>query len=153
MRRKRIARRTIPGELQNLINGQVVAEEWMPRRRYQRSDSREQLDRGECAVGRPFAGVLDRVGDAAVGQHREPLEREGRPRAVADQLLARDVVVSADADGGVEVEAVEQRRLAVLPGGGLVVIVTSRAASEIDEEAALRRELGAARERVGLGLT
>jgi transposase InsO family protein len=80
----------------------------MARRRDQRGEPREQLDRREAPVARVLARSLARVGDSSVAKDRETLERERGSRAVPSELLARDVVVCADAHGGVEIVAVEQ---------------------------------------------
>ena len=53
---------------------------------------------------------LELVGDAAIPQHREPIEREGRPRAVTHEPLSPLVVLGEDAHGTVDVEAVDRRR-------------------------------------------
>jgi hypothetical protein len=74
------------------------------------------------------ARLLDAVRDAAVGEHREPLEREGRARAVAHEPFARAVVVGADGDGdgGVQVEPVELDGVAS-ESGRLVMIAVGAA--------------------------
>ena len=127
----------------------MVAKERVARWRDQRGDAREQLDGREDAMRGAVTRSLDRVGDATVAQYREALEREGRTRAVADQLFATDIVVGADAHGRVQVESVEQGGLAARTVRGLVVR-ERQARTEIGEDPALNRKLRASAERVEL---
>jgi len=132
----------------------VIAKERVARRRDERGDAREQLHRGEDSVGRRLARLLDAIGDAAVGEDAEALEREGRSRTIAGEALAADVVVGADSDGGVQVESVESDGSAADAGWLVgVVIGTVRGGGvggELVEEPLLDGRVGASVERVGL---
>jgi hypothetical protein len=77
--------------------------------------ARHELDRRHHAVGLVSARLLDAVGDAPVGQHRESIERERRTGAVPYESLACVVVVRGHTHGRVNVEAVYHGREALLP--------------------------------------
>ena len=65
-------------------------------------------------MGAPLARHLEQVRDPPVAQHLDPIEREGRPRAVADEALAPEIVVGREAHGAMDVEPVTRRREATL---------------------------------------
>ncbi len=56
------------------------------------------------------ADVLQPVRHAPARQPSQALERQGRPRSVATEPLAAQIVASGDAHAGVQVEAVEVDR-------------------------------------------
>ena len=58
----------------------------------------------------PLARRLHQVGDAAVPQHLDPIERDGRPRKGAHEPLATDIGAGRDTHRAVDVEAVALRR-------------------------------------------
>ena len=132
----------------------VVDHERISRRRYQRREPRQQLDRRHHAVGAAAPSVLDAVGNAAVGQQAEAIEGEARPRAVADEALAPFVVVSFDPHRRLDVEPVELRgeRPVLLPlEAGVAIVRGGRApAIERGKRAAAEREVGAGVEGAAL---
>jgi hypothetical protein len=65
----------------------VEADQGMTRWRDERTESRQELERGHDAVGLPAARSLDTVRDPSVGQNGESLEAQGCTGAVAQQSL------------------------------------------------------------------
>jgi len=125
----------------------------MSRRRDERRDAREQLNRLEDPVRRIPTRVLDAICDAAVGEQREPVEREGRACAITHQTLARGVIVGADRHGGVEVEAVERDGIASEARGLVVIALVAPErglALELVEQSRLECDVRAGVEHVGL---
>ena len=84
----------------------VVSHERIPRRRHQRGQPRQELDRRHHAVRAATACVLHAVRDAAVAEHAEAFESKARTSAVADEALATFVIVGFNAHRGLEVETV-----------------------------------------------
>jgi hypothetical protein len=107
---------------------------------YQNRQPAQEFHRRHHAMGAASARRLQQVRDAAVLQLLDALEREGRPRAIADESLSALVIAGGDAHCAVNVEAVVRRRKAPL----LAVQVVVRAVVLRDEGPA---EEGAARER------
>jgi hypothetical protein len=66
----------------------------------------------DAPASRPFHAV----GHRAVAFLAQPREREGGAREVTAKTLASYVIVGAQGDGGVEVEALEGHRLLLLRG-------------------------------------
>ena len=86
----------------------VVGDELLVRSRHERAESLEERQRIEHDVGRAIApALLQRVGDAAVGQHGEPVVGDGRACDVVDQVFETIGSVGGDAGRGVQREAVE----------------------------------------------
>jgi hypothetical protein len=73
-------------------------------------------------------GLLDAVGDTAIGKDGEALEGEWRPGTVAEEDLAAEPVLGWNGDPGVQVEAERLGGVAaaLLPKGGQRIVVTSR---------------------------
>jgi hypothetical protein len=79
----------------------IKAYQRMARWRHQRRQACEELHgRHESHL----VGVFESVTDLAVVEHGEPLEREGRTSAVAEQAFACGGQPSGHADAGVEIE-------------------------------------------------
>ncbi len=102
-------------------------------------------------MGRVPAGVLELVGDAPIGKHREAVERERRSGAVAYEALASHVVVGADPHGHVQVESLERHRRAT-HASRLVLIGTAivGVAVEVVEQSLLDGYSRTPHERVGI---
>ena len=102
----------------------MVTDEWIARRRHQRSEPRKQLERRHQSMLRPTAmEVLDPIRDATVTKHPEPLERERRTRPVPAEPLTPPIIFPGNAHAGVDVEAfmlcghaVRRKRVACPPG-------------------------------------
>jgi hypothetical protein len=78
----------------------------MTRRRDQRRDSRQELERRHDSVlGFSFVRVFRSVRNLSVTELAESSERQRRTRAVAAQALAAHVVLGGDANACVQVEA------------------------------------------------
>ena len=83
----------------------VVADERIPRRRNERREAREELERRQDEHLRaPTARLLDSVADASAGERSELLERKRRARAVATESLATEIVVRLDVHARVKIE-------------------------------------------------
>ena len=111
-----------------------------------------EFHRRHHAVGAPAAGDLHPVGNLAIAQHLDPIERERGPRTVADEALAPLDIVAREAHRAVDVEPVAHRReaqLAPVEIGVSRVVRRSRRARQ--EGAAGEGELRAAVDRRGLG--
>ena len=105
-------------------------------------------------MGSLAARVLHAIGDVPIGRDRKPIEREGRPRAIAEKPLAAFVVVGSDADGGVYVEALVPRGEAF---GGLGVersaaVVGVPRGVGVGQSSTEERDAGAGVERGFVGL-
>ena len=89
-------------------NNAVVGDEVLVRSRHDRAKSLEERQRIEHDVGRAITpALLQRVVDAAVGQHGEPVVGDGRACDVVDQVFETIGSVGGDAGRGVQREAVE----------------------------------------------
>jgi hypothetical protein len=86
----------------------VVADERIPRRRNERREACEELERRQDEHLRaPTARLLDSVADASAGERSESLERKRRARAVATESLATQIVVRLDVHARVKIEPFE----------------------------------------------
>jgi hypothetical protein len=65
-------------------------------------------------MGAPLARDLEQVRDPPIAQHLEASERERRPRAVAREALAAEIIVGYNADRSMNIEPVARRREAPL---------------------------------------
>ena len=83
--------------------------EVVSRRRNQRCQLAQQLGRREHEVGAPGARVAQAVSEPAIGELREPLEREGRSRPRAAQPLESLAIVLVQVGGCVEGVAEQER--------------------------------------------
>ena len=138
----------------------VVADERVPRWRYQRGKPREELHQRHYPMGAAPSGVLDSICHAAAGKDAEPFEREAGPGAVTYQPLSAFVLIGLDAHCGLHIEPIDLRRHwpatlrleACLPGvpglGGIRMpdpgegAATERDGSARFERARLRRLVG-----------
>lgn len=79
----------------------VESHQWVARWWDQRRKARHELGRRHDAG---LLAILDAVTDPAVVEHREPIEREGRARAVAEQSFTRGGQPARHADASMEIE-------------------------------------------------
>jgi hypothetical protein len=87
----------------------MIPNQGIPGRRHERAQPREKFYRRHDAVGASLAWLLEEVGDSAVGQDRDALERKRRAGAITQQPFATFVVLGFDAHGAVNVEAIARR--------------------------------------------
>ena len=84
----------------------VTANERRARRRHQRCQSRQQLERRHHPMLCPTSTkLLDPIRDASARKHPESLERKRRPRSISAESLPTAIIVGVDSDARVEVEA------------------------------------------------
>jgi len=90
----------------------------MAGRRHQRRQAAEQLRRPQGEdLAAVAEGTLEPVGEAAVRERREPLQRERRTRSVAAELLQPFAVVGVQVHAGVEGESLEESGVPSPPQG------------------------------------
>ncbi len=119
----------------------VVAQQGVPGRSDERGQAREQLHRRHHTVRAAAPSGLDTVGNAAIREHAQPIEREAGASAVTNEPLAALIVVGFDPDRRVEIEAVEVRDEAAAAALGFepAVAVLLRSGAPRKEQLIMKR--------------